>query len=134
MVEILVNDIWSGDYNLVDKVLSNFYKIHHDPGDAWEGKTLDRKEFIKRIEATKSVFPDLEFEIQDLFGNRDKISVSWLMSGTHLGNLGKTSPTKKKIKIPGITIYNFEKNLIAGHWQVFDRLELYRQLGLTSLK
>lgn len=132
-IEILVNDIWSGKYDLIEKVISKYYKIFQDPGDPWDGKTLNHKEFAQRIETTRKVFPDISFEIQEIFGNRDRISVSWFMNGTHLGHLNKTPPTLKKISIPGMTIYSIDKNLISGHWQVMDRLEFYRQLGLTSI-
>lgn len=125
-----MDKIWnSKQFELIEKYVHPEYKIHLDNTDPWEGKTLSHTDFKERLNFSFNSFPDLHFEITSAIPDDNHVAITWILTGTNLGNIGELSPTKKSIKTNGITIYHFTDGLISGHTQIFDRLSVMRQLG-----
>ncbi len=79
----LIEEVWNrGNLQAVDQLISSRYTIRHDPGDQWEGKTLDLATFKERVKMSRDILPDQKFYIQDLVCEDDKVAVSWKFSGT----------------------------------------------------
>lgn len=58
----LIDEVWSkGNLQIVDQLIAPQYTIRHDPGDQWEGKTLDLATFKERVKMSRHVFPDQKF-------------------------------------------------------------------------
>lgn len=127
-----MNEIWNDQQ--IDKVANYIhpsYTIHLDTADPWEGKTLDHKEFIKRLYFSFNSFPDIHFEITSTIEDENHVAITWILTGTNTGKIGEMLPTNKNIKTNGMTIYHFENGKISGHTQVFDRMKVARQLGFV---
>ena len=125
-----MQEVWNNQRkDLIEKFVAKEYVIHLDTGDHWEGKTLDHKEFIKRLDFSFDSFPDMNFEIISAIEEESHVAISWILTGTNLGMIENFPPTNKKINTKGMTIYHFQGNLISGHTQVFDRLTVMKQLG-----
>ena len=72
---------------------------------------------------------DITDAMQEWFENDDGVAVTWLWSGTHLGDLPGFPATGKTLRMSGATAYQFDNtDRISGHWQVTDRLGIFRQL------
>lgn len=128
-------EVWSeGNIDASDKYIASKYTIHHDPGDPWEGRTLDLAGYKARVAALRAAFPDQFFDIQGLFADDNAVVMTWLWSATHKGDIPGFSATGKKIKMSGATVYYFDGTRLAGHWQITDRLGVYQQLRQTSGK
>lgn len=129
-VRELLESVWSqGCEDACDRLLASRYTISHDPGDPWEGKTLDIAGFKERLRISRAPFPDQRFQIQAIIENADGVAVTWLWSATHLGDIPGFPPSGKPIAMSGATVYSFDSlDRISGHWQVTDRLGIYRQL------
>ncbi|MBA3814123.1 MAG: ester cyclase [Alphaproteobacteria bacterium] len=124
-----MEEVWNkGNLEIADKFVSFPYVIHHDPGDQWDGQSLDLETFKKRVLYSRETFPDLHFAVQEIVGEGDKVAISWYLEGTHKGDIPGLPATKKKVKVPGLTIYSFSKGKITGHWQVIDRLGFMQQV------
>lgn len=125
-----MEEIWNKkDFDLVEKYVNPEYKIFLDTADPWEGKILSLSEFIERLRFSFNSFPDMHFEITSAIPDDNHVAITWIMTGTNLGEIGGLPPTSNKIKTKGMTIYHFKENLICGHSQVFDRLTVMKQLG-----
>jgi len=126
-----MEEIWNnGNLDSADKYIQIPYVIHHDPGDPWEGQSLDLATFKKRVLQSRHIFPDLHFTVKEIVGEGDKVAISWQLEGTHKGDMaGLPPPTGKKVKVSGLTIYYFSNGKITGHWQVVDRLGFMQQLA-----
>jgi steroid delta-isomerase-like uncharacterized protein len=125
-----MEDIWNKkQFDLVETYVHPEYKIHLDTTDPWEGKTLSHTEFKERLNFSFDSFPDMHFEITSAIPEDNHVAITWVLTGTNLGNIGPYPPTKKAIETNGMTIYHFEDNLISGHTQVFDRITVMKQLG-----
>ena len=122
--------VWSsGEVDQCDRFLADSYAIRHDPGDPWDGRILDLVGFKERVRLSREPFPDQRFDVQRWFEDDDGVAVTWLWSATHLGDLPGFPASGRSIKISGATVYDFDSsNRITGHWQVVDRLGVFRQL------
>jgi steroid delta-isomerase-like uncharacterized protein len=124
-----IRKVWDeGNDEAASEYIASSYTIHHDPGDPWEGMTLDLEEFKNRVKKSRQPVPDQKFILQEIFENKNSVAITWLWQGTHLGDLAGFPGIGKKIKMSGATVYYFDGNRINGHWQIADRLSVYKQL------
>lgn len=124
-----IRKVWDeGDVDAASDFIASAYTIHHDPGDPWEGMTLDLEGFKDRVRKSRAPFPDQHFDLQEVFENADSVAITWLWRGTHLGEIAGFPATGREITMSGATVYYFDGNSITGHWQVADRLSVFRQL------
>lgn len=125
----LYQQVWSyGDYAAVERLVAPQYTIHSDPGDAWEGRTLDRRAYTERVRYSRTAFPDLTFTPQELISAGERVAVRWSAEGTQEGALQELPASGRRLRFSGQTIYELKHGQVAGHWQVVDRLCLLEQL------
>ncbi|HEY1614746.1 MAG TPA: ester cyclase [Rhizomicrobium sp.] len=124
-----IRQVWDeGDADAADVYIAETYTIRHDPGDPWEGKTLDRAGFKDRVWKSRAAFPDQRFNIQGLFADGDSVVMTWLWNGTHRGDLPGFPATNRAIRMSGATVYTFDsEGRLTGHWQITDRLGVFQQ-------
>ncbi|MEJ2792042.1 ester cyclase [Iodobacter sp. LRB] len=124
-----IREVWSeGNAEAADKYIAPEYKIHHDPGDAWEGQQLDLAAYKERVRTLRTPFPDQSFVIKGLFADGNAVVLTWLWSATHKGDIPGFPATGAEVTMSGATAYFFENDRISGHWQITDRLSVYQQL------
>ena len=128
-----IEEVWNeGNLAAADKYIAAPYTIHHDPGDPWDGQTLDFEGFKERVRLSRAPFPDQRFEIQEFLADGNAVAITWFWTGTHLGDMPGFPATGRSIKMSGATVYYFEGERITGHWQITDRLGVYQQLRQAS--
>jgi uncharacterized protein len=121
--------VWSkGDYAAIDRLIAPAYVIHSDPGDAWDGQTLDRAEYRKRVVYSRTAFPDLVFAILEMVAAEKRVCVRWTAEGTQRGDLDHVPATGKRLTFCGHTTYEVDGGQVRGHWQIVDRLGFAEQL------
>ena len=124
-----IRKVWNeGDIEAASNYIASTYTIHHDPGDPWEGMTLDLEGFKDRVKKSRAPVPDQCFNLQEIFENEGCVAITWLWQGTHLGEIAGFPASGKQIEMSGATVYYFEGDRITGHWQIADRLSVFRQL------
>jgi uncharacterized protein len=125
-----LRQVWSeGDIEASDEYLAPIYTIYHDPGDPWDGQTLDLNAYKNRASVSRAAFPDQHFNVQAMATEGNDVIVTWLWSATHLGDCAGFPATGKTVRMSGATTYRFDDgDRILGHWQITDRLGVYRQL------
>jgi steroid delta-isomerase-like uncharacterized protein len=132
ILRLFMQRVWNDqDFESVEQFVDDAYTIHLDNADPWEGKTLNHEEYKKRLKFSFDSFPDMHFAIQSLVEDGNCVAISWIMTGTNLGNIGPMPPTGKAINTTGITIYHFKNGKVNGHTQVFDRATVMKQLGFA---
>ena len=118
-----MSEVWNnGDFTNLEDYVALKYKIRHDPGDPWDGKTLDHDKFIERVLYSRNAFPDLNFDLHEMNAESDEIAVRWTMTGIHQGDLPQLPATGKQFSITGMTFYYFEDGKLIGHCQSFESL------------
>jgi len=133
LVRTFMSRVWnSGDLAAVDQFVASQYTIHSDPGDPWDGQTLDRDTFRQRLLTSRAAFPDLSFGIEDAVCSPERVAIAWTMRGTNTAPMGGRPATGSRVEARGITIYYCDKGYVTGHRQVVDRLTVVRQMGLAG--
>jgi steroid delta-isomerase-like uncharacterized protein len=129
-VRALYQRVWSGgDAGAIPRLVAPAYSVTKDPGDPWEGQTLDHEAYAKRVAHSRTAFPDLAFEVHETIAELQRVSVRWSASGTHEGDLPGLPATKQRVTFSGQTIYALTDGRVCGHWQVIDRLGFLEQVG-----
>jgi steroid delta-isomerase-like uncharacterized protein len=125
-----IEQVWNKkDVESIAKFVAEAYTIHLDNGDPWEGKTIAHEAFKVRLNYSFNSFPDIHFFIETAVADGDAVAITWIMTGTNLGNIGSFAPAQKAIKTFGATIYYFKSGKVCGHSQVFNRTAVMKQLG-----
>ena len=69
-----IQEVWSeGNVDEADKYLAPSYRIHHDPGDPWDGQTLDLEGYKERVRKSRAPFPDQRFAVNELVSGPDRV-------------------------------------------------------------
>ena len=78
----------------------------------------------------RGAFDDLAYEVQDAFGEGDRVAVRLTTRGTHTGEFMGRQATGKPFEIEAIHIYRIEDGKLAEHWAKRDDVALAQQIGL----
>lgn len=129
-LERFIDRAWSqGDLSAIDDFVGETYSVRHDPGDPWDGQTLTRDGLKDRVATSRAPFPDQRFTLVQMLREGSHVAVSWNWTGTHKGDIPGFPASGRALTMSGITIYDFDaEGRITGHWQLADRLGVYRQL------
>lgn len=118
-------EIWSdGNLDIVDEIIDPEYVIYLDPHDQYENQILDHDTYKKRVLWGHNLISDNLYTCDDIIAKGDKVATRW----THRGTFKSTG---KQFVVTGVTIYHVVDGRLKGHWQSWDRLGLYMQLGYT---
>ena len=82
----------------------------------------------KAQERIRSIFPTVEYVIEDLIGEGDKVVARYTVKATTKEEQGAPA---HKVQITGMTIFRVSGGRIRETWIINDQVELYRQLGFT---
>jgi len=77
-------------------------------------------------------FPGLQFTIQDLLAEDDKVVVRWQWEAINENPFRGFPASGKKASINGIAIFEFEEDKIIRSWLQNEKLELMKQIGAIS--
>ena len=116
VMERFIREVWE-DKKL--NLLSEFVK--EDASLYFERDILTGINAIREyIGAAQTAFPDLRYEIADLFFDGDKIAMRYIGSVSHQDDYDGKTATEKRVCYEGIVIYHMEGNRIAKGWAQSD--------------
>jgi steroid delta-isomerase-like uncharacterized protein len=114
-----------GNLDVIDELVADDF-VDHDPllGDQ------DVAGAKQSIAGYREAFPDIHFDIDDVFAAGDKVVYRWTGNGTFENELMGLQPTHEKgDPVRGVTIDRFEGGKVAESWTHFDTLTLMRNVG-----
>jgi predicted ester cyclase len=76
-----------------------------------------------------NAFPDWRAKIEHIVAENDLVVVFLNGTGTHKGEFHCIPPTNKPVNIRSADLYKIENEIITGHWDVVDQLNLLKQTG-----
>ncbi len=77
----------------------------------------------------RRAFPDLNADIEDIFGSEDRVAVRVRMRGTHAGEYLGIPATGRQVSYVSHEFYRIENGLIAEEWICSDTAGLFRQIS-----
>ena len=88
--------------------------------------------FHDQIASLRSAFPDIHYQLEDLFSADDKVTVRWTWKGTHTGTFRAYPPTGKTISNVGMAIFDCGDGRIRAGYLQTDQLGFLQQVGAIS--
>lgn len=89
--------------------------------------------FLQPIRPLIKAFPDLQWEVEDLIGEGNKVMIRQNTKGTHTGQFQAFAATQKKVVVSGTAVYEFENGKIIRVQIQTDRLGFLQQLGVVPM-
>ena len=124
---------------LVRSFIEEIFNQHNLPSigkyfgqDSVDGSPQAGKEgkgFEKFLTTLFDAFPDMHTTIEHLVAENNLVMVFLNGAGTHKGEFRGVQPTNKKVNIRSADLYKIEYDVITGHWDVVDQLNLLKQTG-----
>jgi steroid delta-isomerase-like uncharacterized protein len=121
-------EIWNkGRDDVIEEVVSPdlaiYYPAFPEPIRGIEG--------LKQFRATfQNAFPDLQFTLDDLVAEDDRVGVRWTGTGTHQGELMGIPPTGKRVTIQGMSWGRVQDGKLVENRIFSDDLGMMQQLGV----
>ena len=121
-----VRFINTADANLGEELISPD-AIFHVPGRPEPLKGLEG--YITIIGMMRSGFSDIQWTIDDLVLEENKVAALFTMKGTHDGAFYGVLPTGKSINVRAINIYHLSDGKIVNEYGQPDLMGLMMQIG-----
>lgn len=122
-----VEEIWNQrNLDLLDELVAADF-VYHDPANPMIRDLAGYKLFMG---ACYAAFPDLQFIIEDMLAEGDKVVVRWTFQGTHQGELIGIPPTGKQVAYTGILFNRLADGKLVETWVSMDIIGMLRQLGV----
>jgi len=115
-----------GNTRVLDEVVAVDYVEHFPVPPGWPAGLAGLKQFI---EVTRAAFPDLQYVVEDLVAEDDKVVARITASGTQTGPFMMLPPTGRRATWTEIHIARFAGGKMVEHWASHDQLGMLQQLG-----
>lgn len=129
----VVRDCWQAANGGKVSAVATFYAqdaLYHGAGGE---EVRGRDNIAAVLEGYFTAFPDIKMTIEDIFAHGDRVFSRVRAEGTHKGELMGTPPTGKRIDLRWImNVARVANGKIVEEWEIFDQMDMMRQLGLTG--
>jgi steroid delta-isomerase-like uncharacterized protein len=129
IAQALYGDLFSqGKLDVADAIIADEY-VNHDrsaPPGGWPGGPAGFKAVVQTY---RGAFPDLQFTIDDLVADGDRVVTRWTGRGINSGSLLGMPPSGRRIEVTGISIERFAGGKIVETWVNFDMFGMLQQVG-----
>ena len=125
-VRRLTEEVWNrGNFTVVNQLVALDYAGHSPTA----GETRGRHGYIAFYQALRSSFPDIEFTVEDLIAEGDRVVSRWRAHGTNLGEYRGLPPTGRSGSVAGVSIFRVTKGSVVECWTHADDLTLLQLVG-----
>ncbi|ARS90336.1 ester cyclase [Natrarchaeobaculum aegyptiacum] len=122
-------EIWTdGSLEVIDDIFADSFVLH-DP--AAPDDPRDRDAYRSYVESYREAFPDVEYEVEDVIADDDRVALRYTARGTHEGSFMGLEPTGDHVEVSGVEIYRVEDEEIVEMWTNYDALGLFQELGVV---
>ena len=115
------------DLTFIDQIYADAY-VRNDPGNPHISSLEEHKQWIMRLCTS---FPDLQYTIDDILADGDKVMCRFTCHATHTGPWRDMPATGKQVVVKGISISHIIEGRIVEDWFSIDVFGLVQQLGIA---
>ncbi|HUK92242.1 MAG TPA: ester cyclase [Blastocatellia bacterium] len=113
-------------FDLAEEILTPDFKFF---GPVSQHGGLDAEGLAGFVRMLRRAFPDKYFVELERFGDGARICSRFRMTGAHLGPFQGIPPTRGKIFVEGVDVFNIRDGKIARVYAYFDLMTIMTQLG-----
>ena len=127
LIKNYFEELNKGNIELYNELLASDYKYYFpsNNSDPMNPKAVD--DFLSMI---FQAFPDINWEIQEIFAKGDRVVIRLIITGTHEGEFQGMPATGNKFEFSSILIYLIKDGKIIEEREEADILGLMQQLGM----
>jgi steroid delta-isomerase-like uncharacterized protein len=127
VIRRLFEEVWNkGNFALIDEIVApNF--TNHDPATPDFGRGPEA--YQQLATCYRTAFPNLQFTLEEIVAEGDKVAVRYTSRGTHQSELSGIAATGKQVKVTGTFISRLADGKVEESWVNWDALGLLQQLG-----
>jgi len=85
--------------------------------------------YLLTIAMMREGFPDIQWTLEEMIADGDKVAARYTMRGTHRGTFLGIPPTEKRIEVQAMNFYRWSDGQIVGERGQPDMLGLLQQIG-----
>jgi steroid delta-isomerase-like uncharacterized protein len=122
LYEEFVNE---GNEDAFYEIVAEDMKEHEE----FPGLTPNREGVKEFFGLMRQAFPDLQFTVEDMLVDGEKVACRFRMKGTHRGEFMGAPPSNSRVEVEGIDIFRVANGQVKEHWGAMDSLNLMQQLG-----
>ena len=118
-----------GDTDRMRSLYDQYYApdfIYHDVS----GQETNREEALQNNIKGLTAFPDVNYSVEDILAEGDKVAVRFTMRATHKGIFMGAPATGKQIAVKGVEIDKIVEGKIVETWDYLDSAGMMTQIGL----
>ena len=125
VMDRFIKEIWNNRrLDVVAEVFKADATVHLEDSSV-TGIEAIRDGFMRPFQ---EAFPDLHYDIADLFFDGDRIAMRYIGTATHRGDYDGKPATGKRLEYEGIAIFRMDGNQIAEVWTHTDRAAKFAAL------
>lgn len=128
-VERFLLDTHSGRFEVIDEVVHPGIVTHGFPGGR---NPRSREEYKTFFASFDRAFPSMDFTIDAIVAQGDKVAARWSIAAVHAGAWGGFEPSGCRVQFDGMVIYRMVDGQIAETWLYPDAIGLMRQLAANA--
>lgn len=128
LVVRFIDECWNKRSRTICRQLLALHYEHYMPGS--ELPTIGPDAYQELVDTFTAAFPDIRFDIEDAFGEGEKVCVVWTAYATHLGAFGGFEATKKPVVIKGVAVGRVLDGSIVRIISMFDNAGFAQQLDV----
>ena len=118
----------TADYNLANELISDDASFYTP---ASEKPLYGGQGYLSLVEFMRSGFSDVQWTLEDMVAEGNKVAVHWTLRGTHDGKFLGVEPTGKVIRASVMNFYYFDDNgKIINDIAAEGMIAILRPLGL----
>jgi steroid delta-isomerase-like uncharacterized protein len=127
IVRRLYEEVWNQrKLELINEIISPSHAIQ---APTVAGSAVGPEAYKREVLRFLAGYPDLQWTIDDLIAEEDKVVARWTMSGNHKGEYLGVLATNKKVSVEGITIHHISGGKIMDSYSNWDALGMMQQIG-----
>lgn len=85
--------------------------------------------YLEIIGMMRSGFPDIQWSLEEMIAENEKVAARFIMRGTHQGAFFGVPPSGKKIEVQAMNIYRLKDGKFVEERGQPDLLSLLQQIG-----
>lgn len=122
-----IENAWNnGRYDLGYEHLAADFVNHTPFGDE------SRQQFLDRIKAFRTAFPDLRMTVEEMLTDDDRVITRFRLRGSHQGPFRGIPATGRPVDVMGIAIDRVVNEKRVEGWAILDLLGLLEQIGAAQ--
>lgn len=110
---------------------------HHEHGtldSPMFGRREGREAIRQSYEKLFAIFPDWDYQAEDLLIDGDRVAEPFMVDATHVGTFMGFEGTNRRFRIQGIRLFTMQDGLVLHERRMYDFTGLLIQIGVLKGK